>query len=120
MRIGVLTGGGDCPGLNAVIRAAVVRTLRTHHGRMLGFENGWLGLQRDLVRELDRNAITGTLKIEFGMPVDLMRPFAKELVLSVLDEFGLDLPDFASWSADEAPTGPSQRVILPTGAPKNS
>jgi ATP-dependent phosphofructokinase / diphosphate-dependent phosphofructokinase len=61
LRLGILTGGGDCPGLNAVIRAAVVRTLRTHHGRMLGFENGWLGLQRDLVRELDRNAITGIL-----------------------------------------------------------
>ena len=61
LRLGILTGGGDCPGLNAVIRAVVVRTLRTHHGRVLGFERGWLGLQQDLMRELDRNAITGIL-----------------------------------------------------------
>ncbi len=61
VRLGILTGGGDCPGLNAVIRAAVVRTLRTYQGGMLGFENGWLGLQRDLVRELDRHAIIGIL-----------------------------------------------------------
>ena len=44
MRLGILTGGGDCPGLNAVIRAAVVRTVRTYQGQMVGFEDGWLGL----------------------------------------------------------------------------
>src|SRR4029453_15693361 len=44
MRLGILTGGGDCPGLNAVIRAAVVRTLRTYDGEMIGFLDGWGGL----------------------------------------------------------------------------
>jgi 6-phosphofructokinase 1 len=61
MRLGILTGGGDCPGLNAVIRAAVVRTVRTYDGHMLGFEDGWLGPLRNRVRELDLNAIRGIL-----------------------------------------------------------
>ena len=61
MRLGILTGGGDCPGLNAVIRAAVVRTVRTYQGQMLGFEDGWLGLLEARSRDLDLPAIKGIL-----------------------------------------------------------
>ena len=61
MRLGIVTGGGDCPGLNAVIRAAVVRTLRTYEGHMLGFEDGWLGLLENRVRDLDLDVISGIL-----------------------------------------------------------
>jgi 6-phosphofructokinase 1 len=61
VRLGILTGGGDCPGLNAVIRAAVVRAIRTHDASMIGIEDGWLGLLRNRVRELDLNAIAGIL-----------------------------------------------------------
>src|SRR4030095_9803953 len=61
MRLGILTGGGDCPGLNAVIRAAVVRTLRTYDGEMIGFQDGWRGLLNDRVRPLDLEAIAGIL-----------------------------------------------------------
>jgi ATP-dependent phosphofructokinase / diphosphate-dependent phosphofructokinase len=61
MRLGILTGGGDCPGLNAVIRSAVARTLRTYSGRIVGFQDGWLGLVRNSVRELDLEAIAGIL-----------------------------------------------------------
>ena len=44
MRIGILTGGGDCPGLNAVIRA-VVRTCDGRYGSsVVGFQDGWRGL----------------------------------------------------------------------------
>ncbi len=44
MRIGILTGGGDCPGLNAVIRA-VVRTCDVRYGSsVVGFQDGWRGL----------------------------------------------------------------------------
>src|ERR1700737_5001979 len=44
MRIGILTGGGDCPGLNAVIRA-VVRTCDGRYGSsVVGFKDGWRGL----------------------------------------------------------------------------
>ena len=47
MRIGVLTGGGDCPGLNAVIRA-VVRTCDVRYGSsVVGFQDGWRGLLED-------------------------------------------------------------------------
>ena len=47
MRIGVLTGGGDCPGLNAVIRS-VVRTAANHYGsEVIGFRDGWRGLLED-------------------------------------------------------------------------
>ena len=47
MRIGVLTSGGDCPGLNAVIRS-VVRTATTHYdSEVVGFRDGWRGLLED-------------------------------------------------------------------------
>ena len=47
MRIGVLTGGGDCPGLNAVIRALVRRAEREYGHELLGFRHGWRGLIED-------------------------------------------------------------------------
>ena len=43
MRIGVLTGGGDCPGLNAVIRAVVRKGIEVHDWEIVGFRNGWQG-----------------------------------------------------------------------------
>ena len=43
MKIGVLTGGGDCPGLNAVIRA-VVRRADGFDSRVVGIRNGWKGM----------------------------------------------------------------------------
>jgi phosphofructokinase-like protein len=43
MRVGLLTGGGDCPGLNAVIRAVVRKGIETHGWDLVGFRNGWLG-----------------------------------------------------------------------------
>ena len=48
MRIGILTGGGDCPGLNAVIRA-VHRRCHTHGHELIGFKYGWRGLLEDVV-----------------------------------------------------------------------
>ncbi|GAA2968346.1 6-phosphofructokinase [Actinokineospora diospyrosa] len=43
MRVGVLTGGGDCPGLNAVIRAVVRKGIEAHSWDVVGFRNGWKG-----------------------------------------------------------------------------
>lgn len=51
MRVGLLTGGGDCPGLNAVIRA-VVQRVSGAGGSCLGLLEGWRGLVRGLTREL--------------------------------------------------------------------
>ncbi len=43
MRVGVLTGGGDCPGLNAVIRGVVRKGIEVHGWELVGFRNGWNG-----------------------------------------------------------------------------
>jgi 6-phosphofructokinase 1 len=60
MKIGVLTGGGDCPGLNAVIRA-VVRKADAHNSRVVGIRNGWKGLVDLAPMDLDSKAVTGIL-----------------------------------------------------------
>jgi len=60
MRIGILTAGGDCPGLNAVIRAVVRRAL-ADNVEVLGIRNGYLGLFENDVVELTRASVTGIL-----------------------------------------------------------
>ena len=61
MRIGILTGGGDCPGLNAVIRAVVRRGIGEHGDEIVGFRDGWRGvLEADTV-PLDLSAVRGIL-----------------------------------------------------------
>jgi 6-phosphofructokinase 1 len=56
-KIGVLTGGGDCPGLNAVIRAVVRKGVEGHGREIVGFRNGYMGiLEADSVRLMPRNA----------------------------------------------------------------
>ncbi len=60
MRIGVLTGGGDAPGLNAAIRA-VARAAWREGYEMLGIRNGWLGLINGDVGLLSPNEVTGIL-----------------------------------------------------------
>jgi phosphofructokinase-like protein len=60
MRIGVLTGGGDCPGLNAVIRAVVRRGLQGGHA-FLGFRHGWAGVLADDAMELTLASTAGIL-----------------------------------------------------------
>ena len=44
MRIGILTGGGDCPGLNAVIRAIVRKGIDEYGHAIIGFRDGWRGV----------------------------------------------------------------------------
>ncbi len=59
-RIGILTGGGDCPGLNPVIRAVVKRA--TIEGwQVLGFRNGWKGVIEDDYIVLDYQSVSGIL-----------------------------------------------------------
>jgi len=61
MRVGVLTGGGDCPGLNAVIRGIVRKGVQEYGYEFTGFRDGWRGpLQGDTVR-LDIQAVRGIL-----------------------------------------------------------
>jgi ATP-dependent phosphofructokinase / diphosphate-dependent phosphofructokinase len=61
MRVGVLTGGGDCPGLNAVIRAVVRRGVQEFGLEFTGFRDGWRGpLEGDTI-PLDVQAVRGIL-----------------------------------------------------------
>jgi phosphofructokinase-like protein len=52
MRIGVLTGGGDCPGLNAVIRAVVRKGIEVYGHEIIGFRDGWRGPMEGLTQPL--------------------------------------------------------------------
>ncbi len=63
MRIGMLTGGGDCPGLNAVMRA-IVRAGTVRHGdELIGFHNGWRGMIEGDHEVLDRERLRGVLPV---------------------------------------------------------
>ncbi len=59
-RVGILTGGGDCPGLNAVIRGVVRKALQNKI-KVVGIKNGWKGLVVTDIIDLDLNAIAGIL-----------------------------------------------------------
>ena len=61
MRVGVLTGGGDCPGLNAVIRAVVRRGIQEFGLEFVGFRDGWRGPLEADTMPLDIQAVRGIL-----------------------------------------------------------
>ncbi|HEV8564281.1 MAG TPA: 6-phosphofructokinase, partial [Actinomycetota bacterium] len=61
MRIGVLTGGGDCPGLNAVIRAIARKGIDIHGHSLVGFRDGWLGTIEDRAVDLTIESTRGIL-----------------------------------------------------------
>ncbi|KPC61749.1 6-phosphofructokinase [Streptomyces chattanoogensis] len=61
MRVGVLTGGGDCPGLNAVIRAAVRKGTQEYGYDFIGFRDGWRGPLEGNTVPLDIPAVRGIL-----------------------------------------------------------
>ncbi|BBX21962.1 6-phosphofructokinase [Mycolicibacter terrae] len=97
MRIGVLTGGGDCPGLNAVIRA-VVRTCDSRYGStVVGFQDGWRGLLENRRVQLandDRNdrllAKGGTMLGTARVNPDKLRA-GLDQVKATLDDNGIDV-----------------------------
>ena len=60
-RIGVLTGGGDCPGLNAVIRAVTKAAIYRYGVRVFGIEDGFQGLVEDRIGELSSHHVSGIL-----------------------------------------------------------
>src|SRR5271168_860459 len=61
MRIGLLTGGGDCPGLNAVIRAVVRKGILHYGDEFVGFLEGWRGVLDDRTLPLDLETTSGIL-----------------------------------------------------------
>jgi phosphofructokinase-like protein len=62
-RIGLLTGGGDCPGLNAVIRSVTKTAMNDHNIEVLGVEDGYLGLITNRLRLLTNADVSGILNV---------------------------------------------------------
>jgi ATP-dependent phosphofructokinase / diphosphate-dependent phosphofructokinase len=61
MKVGILTGGGDCPGLNAAIRAIVRKGIKEYDMQVYGICEGWLGLLKAKAVKLDRNSVSGLI-----------------------------------------------------------
>lgn len=108
-KIGVLTGGGDCPGLNAVIRAVVKTCLYSDSGRrisVVGIRDGFLGLIQSRAEPLTDRAVSGILPrggtilgssnrdnpFDFDGEIDgqPVRGDVSDRVLANVDEMGLD------------------------------
>jgi 6-phosphofructokinase 1 len=60
-RVGILTGGGDCPGLNAVIRGVVRKAVKVHGTEAVGFRSGWAGVVEGNTVRLDLDNTSGIL-----------------------------------------------------------
>ncbi|HEY9676540.1 MAG TPA: ATP-dependent 6-phosphofructokinase [Drouetiella sp.] len=95
MRIGILTGGGDCPGLNAVIRAVVRHGMKEHNCEVVGFLEGWRGPMQNMVMPLTLKSTGGLiqrggtiLRTSRIDPFDLDR--GPELVLEALKKNNLN------------------------------
>jgi ATP-dependent phosphofructokinase / diphosphate-dependent phosphofructokinase len=61
VRIGILTGGGDCPGLNAVIRAIVIKSINMYDDEVIGILEGWKGLLEEKYTKLEKNDVRGII-----------------------------------------------------------
>ena len=62
-RIGILTGGGDCPGINAVIRAVAKKAMHDYRMEIVGIEDGYDGAVNDLHRKLESGDVSGILTL---------------------------------------------------------
>ena len=93
-KIGVLTGGGDCPGLNAVIRAVVRKSLK-YNWEVIGIKNGYSGLINGEIELLNDYSVSGILP-KGGTIIGTSRtnPFKKEedaeKVIQNIKKFGID------------------------------
>ena len=95
MRIGILTGGGDCPGLNAVIRAAVRAVEVDHGGEVVGFHDSWRGVLEDRWEPLTVDRCRGILPrggtiIGTSRDQPYQQPDGPELVGAAIARHGLD------------------------------
>jgi phosphofructokinase-like protein len=87
VKVGVLTGGGDCPGLNAVIRAVARRSAQRGHD-VVGIREGWLGLVEGIFEPLGPREISGLLP-RGGTILGTSRtnPYTLDAVEAVLQNF---------------------------------
>jgi phosphofructokinase-like protein len=95
MRIGILTGGGDCPGLNAVIRAVVRKGIGEHGDEIVGFRDGWRGVLYGDTVAMDLASVRGILP-RGGTVLGTSRtnPYSvdggADRVLATLERLGID------------------------------
>lgn len=95
MKIGILTSGGDCPGLNAVIRGAVLEGVIKHNAEFVGFRWGWKGVVEADIVPLTRHDVRGISK-QGGTILGTSRtnPYegegGSENIKRMLDENGID------------------------------
>jgi ATP-dependent phosphofructokinase / diphosphate-dependent phosphofructokinase len=95
MRIGILTGGGDCPGLNAVIRAVVRKGIGEHGDAIIGFRDGWRGVLEGDTISMDLASVRGILP-RGGTILGTSRtnPYAledgPERVLATIERLGIE------------------------------
>jgi 6-phosphofructokinase 1 len=95
MKIGVLTGGGDCPGLNAVIRAVVRKGVGVYGHSFVGFRDGWRGPLEGATVTLDVKAVRGILPrggtiLGSSRTNPFSSPGGAEKVRATLTELGVD------------------------------
>jgi len=60
-RLGILTGGGDCPGLNAVIRAVIKTAINEYEMEVIGFRDGYEGVMKNSYHKLDHKDASGII-----------------------------------------------------------
>lgn len=96
MKIGILTSGGDCPGLNAVIRGVVLKGIKAYGHSFVGFRDGWRGVVDGDVLELPREKVRGVSK-QGGTILGTSRtnPFeghngGSDKIKSTLESLGVD------------------------------
>ena len=96
MKIGILTSGGDCPGLNSVIRGAVLKGVIAHDTEFVGFRWGWKGVVETDIMPITRHDVRGLAKVG-GTILGSSRtnPFegeggGPENIQRMLDEQGID------------------------------
>src|SRR5512146_2192976 len=95
MKVGILTGGGDCPGLNAVIRAVVRKGIFHYGDEFLGFLEGWRGVMENKTMPLDLTAVLGILPrggtiLRTSRTNPAKRPDGLQLCRKHLEQHGVD------------------------------
>src|SRR6266576_6740149 len=95
MKVGMLTGGGDCHGLNAVIRAVVRKGSFHYEDEFVGFLEGWRGLLEDKAMPLDLSNVAGILPrggtiLRTSRTNPLKRPDGIDKIISTLSHHRVD------------------------------
>ncbi|MFQ5603090.1 MAG: 6-phosphofructokinase [bacterium] len=106
-RIGIITGGGDCPGLNAVIRAVAKSAMSKYGATVIGIEDGFEGLVEGRMREIENQAVSGILALggtilgtsnkgdPFHYPVENLQG-----KVEIVDESARVLQNYKKWGLD--------------------